>query len=235
MIQKIIKLIKDPIGVFKRRFFPFFEKRKYRGANGYRAGKYWDDRLRQYGFDLRGVGNAALPNNVNEQMYQEAEKIFIDLCRKEKIDFQNVHFLDIGCGVGFYAQIFLKNGGAQYTGIDITDALFPQLRRRYPSFQFQQLDISTQPFEGMFDCIIMIDTTQHITHGEKFSYAMRNIRSHLNPSGVFIVTSWLSEDARSSFYEVSRPLESYQNEFPGYKFSEPVSFRDKFIFSIKKS
>ena len=81
--------------------------------------------------------------------------------------------------------------------------------------------------------VAMIDVTQHITNPEKFSFAMQNIRSRLGESGSFIVTSWLDDGARESFYEVSRSIEAYRREFPGYSFSEPVPFRDKFIFSVR--
>lgn len=145
--------------------------------------------------------------------------------------------LDIGSGTGFYAKTFLENGGKQYLGIDITDVLFNQLRQELPEFQFRKLDISIQKLNGnlQFDLIVMIDVTQHIKNDDKFFFAMQNIRSHLSEGGILIVTSWLSEKARHSFYEVSRSINAYEREFPGYVFSKPNPFRNKFIFSIRDS
>jgi hypothetical protein len=78
------------------------------------------------------------------------------------------------------------------------------------------------------------DVTQHITKPARFERAMQTIRGNLAEGGVFVVTSWLDASARRSFFEVSRDLAAYQGQFPGYRFSPPRPFRDKFVFSIRR-
>jgi len=212
-----------------------YQARRYLTPNGHNAEQYWQDRLSKYGFDLKGVCRIDLPYKENAKQCLKAKEHFLSLCYAEKIDFRKCRMLDIGCGTGFYARIFLESGGRQYLGVDITEVLFSKLRQDFPEFKFQRLDIATESLDGQFDLIIMIDVTQHITKDDKFSFAMQNIKSHLSEGGVFIVTSWVSSKARRSFYEVSRPLEAYKKEFPDYRFSKPLPFRDKFIFSISKS
>jgi cyclopropane fatty-acyl-phospholipid synthase-like methyltransferase len=167
-------------------------------------------------------------------MYDEAKRVFIALCKNQGLDFSNIRMLDIGCGTGFYAQIFRENGGRNYVGIDIADTLFGKLREMYPDYEFCKKDVGMQELEGKFDLIIMIDVTQHITDDVKFSYAMQNVKSHLTKDGTFIVTSWLNDKLRTSCYEVSRSMEAYNRQFPDFVFGKPVPFRDKYIFSIKK-
>lgn len=208
-------------------------KIKYFSIYGYNSKKYWDDRLAHYRLSLQGVGNKTLTEEENRKQYQKAGETFLSLCKKEGISFGNLKVLDIGCGTGFYTEIILRNGGKNYTGVDITDALFPRLKQKFSTFTFLKKDITQEPLPGMFDIIIMIDVTQHITTKKKFSSAMQNVKNHLKPGGIFIVTSWLKGDYKMGFYEVSRSLERYKREFEGFRFSEPIPFRGKFLFSVK--
>ena len=223
--------MRDPVGVLKRRIDR--KSQKYIRQDGYDAKEFWGDRLSNYKFDLRGAGDASLSREENERMYAAARETFLALCRRDSISLATARVLEIGCGTGFYTGILRDSGVTEYHGVDITDALFPALREEFPDFEFRQRDVTEHPLDGTYDLVAMIDVTQHITTPEKFSFAMQNIRDHLGESGTFIVTSWLDEGVRESFYEVSRSIEAYRKEFPGYSFSEPASFRDKFIFSIR--
>ena len=81
----------------------------------------------------------------------------------------------------------------------------------------------------------MIDLTQHIVNEDGFSFAMQNVKRHLTDKGLLLATSWLDMNKRKSFYEVSRSLDCYKKEFPGYIFKSPIPFRDKFLLTVKKS
>jgi len=209
-----------------------FDPLRYWAPGGYRASRYWADRLFRFRFDLQGVGNAALSSGENERMYRRAGEVFLSLCRTLKIEFSRTEMLDIGCGTGYYAGIFREQGGKSYLGVDVADVLFPELRRRFPGFSFLKLDVAAEALSGTFGLIAMIDVTQHITSPKGFSFALRNVREHLAPGGTFTVTSWLDGRARRSFYEVSRALDVYNAAFPGCRFSPPLPFRDKWIFGI---
>jgi len=206
---------------------------RYWGPQGYRAGRYWSDRLSRYGSDLRGVGNASLTSEENERLHREGAKIFLSLCREEGIEFSRTRLLDIGCGTGYYAELFREGGGTSYLGVDLSDVLFPDLRRRFPGFDFRRLDVSRKRLEGTFDLVIMIDVTQHITSPGGFAFAMRNVRERIAPDGCLILTSWLDSKARKSFYETARGAEAYREAFPGWRMSPPRPFRDKKIFSLR--
>ncbi|MBN1123468.1 MAG: class I SAM-dependent methyltransferase [Sedimentisphaerales bacterium] len=224
-LYKIRKTITKPFWVVYRTIFPL----------QYRAEKYWTDRLSKYGLDLRGVGNWTLSSDENEKKYLEAKNYFLDFCKKERLDFKGAHVLDIGCGTGFYTNILKNEGVSEYTGIDITDALFSKLQKKYPDFTFIKADISKSFPKGSFDFVLMIDVTQHIVDDRMFSSAMKNISSVLSEKGIFIVTSWLSPCfVQRQPHEVARSMEYYTREFPDCSFSEPSSFRDKYLFTVRK-
>jgi len=234
--RKLMRLFKDPLGTAKREFHRFLIKYKYQKIYTENLEEYWSDRLARYknDFNLRGVGDEGTSHEENERLYLQAKDTFMSLYRNESIDFTKIRIVDIGCGSGFYAKVCFENGAKHYLGIDVTDTLLDELREKLPGFEFRKLDITKEQLEGLFDLIIMIDVTQHITDEEKFSFAMQNIKSHLADRGVFVVTSSLSERAQLNYYVVSRPLEAYRKEFPDFVFSTPLPYRDKFIFTIKR-
>ncbi len=221
--------------ILKIPFRPYWWLRSRMPQTAYKPKQYWKNRFSKYGFDLRGVGNCTLSLQENEAIFLEAREIFLSFCEREGIDFSHVNALEIGTGTGSYTNIFRENGGQNYLGIDITDKLFPELRKKFPDFEFKKSDITKKRLTSQFDFIIMIDVTQHIVDDDKLSFAMQNIRSHLADNGVFITTSWLADTRiQRTYYEVARPLDYYKTEFPDYLFSQPIPFRDKFIFSIRK-
>lgn len=211
------------------------KKVQYYSPGGYDSKRYWGDRFSKFRFDLRGAGHGSLTHRENLSMYNEAKRGFLGYIKKLGIVPSRSRVLEIGCGSGFYTNTMHERKVKEYTAIDITDAMLPSLKEKFPRFNFQQKDITEEEPEGMFDAIIMIDVTQHITNPGKFSRAMRHVRGHLKTRGYFIVTSWLDKHAKKAYYEVSRSLEDYKREFPGCTFFEPIPFRDKYLFGIRKN
>ncbi|MCC6144299.1 MAG: class I SAM-dependent methyltransferase [Candidatus Hydrogenedentes bacterium] len=234
-MHRLIRFLRNPVRPIKRRVQYAIQKRRYTAAQGYQEEQYWTDRLGKYGLDKRGVGIDARSSEENEAMYADARRVFLDVVAREGIDFSRSRVLEIGCGVGFYTDIVKEQLCPDYTGVDITDALFAELRRRHSNYRFVKGDVTAVPLPTPADVILMIDVTQHIVDDGKFAAAMMNIREHLLPGGVFIVTSWLTpEREQDLFYHVRRPMRLYEQEFPGHSFSEPVPFRDKFLFTIRR-
>lgn len=127
MLKSILSKIKeDPLDFIRRALFKtILGSRKYGKGNDYDAARYWHDRFSKYGQSLKGAGDEGLSEEENLKIYAEAAKVFIDLCRREGVDFQRVNILEIGCGTGFYTQLLHNLGVKSYVGVDITDVLFP--------------------------------------------------------------------------------------------------------------
>jgi len=224
----------------KKRFLRLFknpQKQEDILSSDYKPKDYWKQRHSKYGFNLRGVGNCSLSEDENAQVNQEAKEIFLQLCKRDAIDFNSAsNALEVGCGTGLFTEALLQAGGKNLTAVDITDALLEGLREKFPKVSFKMLNIAKEQLSAQYDLIMMIDVTQHIVDDDEFAFAMNNIYSHLDEGGVFIVTAWLSEKQKKrTYYEVERPLDEYEKFFPNCIFSEPLPFRSKYIFTIKKA
>lgn len=228
------KFLSDPFGFVIRGLYKItIGKIKYGRGKDYDAVRYWHDRFSKYGFSLKAVGPEGLSEEENKKMYMEAARIFMSLCQKEEVDFKNANILEIGVGTGFCTQLLYNCGVTRYTGIDITDVLFPTLRRMFRNFSFIKKDVTTEKIDGKFDLVIMIDVIEHIVNASKLSYAMQNVKQCLSENGVFILAPIREENKRLPFYERSWSLETIKKEFSNYAFSELIPFRDDYILSIR--
>jgi SAM-dependent methyltransferase len=235
MADAFSRFKKDPAGFIKRMLYKTTVGLiKYGRADGYDAARYWRDRLSKYGQSIKGPGDEGLSEGENLKMYAEAAQVFMDLCKKENIDFTGSSVLEIGCGNGFYPRLLKDVGVKSYTGIDITDALFADLKKQFPSFNFIKQDITSETVAGTYDLVIMIDVMQHIVTDEKLSFAMENIKRCLRKNGVFILSSICEVGKRKLFYVRSWTLDEVKKRFSGYSFGALTSFRDSTLIAIKK-
>ena len=73
--------------------------------------------------------------------------------------------LEVGCGSGYYSEVFaaLVPGGADYTGIDYSDAMIARARARYPSTAFEVADATRLPYaDGAYDIVFNGVSLMHI-------------------------------------------------------------------------
>lgn len=202
----------------------------------YVPAEYWDARLRLYGSDIRGVADVDRSIEDNERSYAAGSLVVAKAWEGAGFVCAQVSLLDIGCGQGHYAALFKTSGGRRYTGVDITDVLFPNLARRFPGFIFRRLDVTKEELPGEHELILMLDVTQHIVGDDEFRFAMANIRRHLGAGGLFMVTAMLTpRRLQLAPHCVGRPLAAYREAFAGHLLSEPVSFRDKHLITLRRS
>ena len=229
------QLRKGPFALLKRVIMKkLIAPLKYRSNHGYDAPAYWQDRFRKYGTSIKGPGHEGLSEAENEKMYQEAAQIFRAICRNEVKDFHKIGVLEIGVGTGFYTRILRELGAESYTGIDITDVLFPKHAQVFPAYRFLKADITKDPIDGRFNVVVMIDVMQHIVEKDKLASAMANIRQSLAPGGIFIVGPLMRATKKHLFYVHYWSKEVLDELFQGFAISEPIPFRDGTIMVIKK-
>jgi SAM-dependent methyltransferase len=150
--------------------------------------RYWDRRLAGT-WSLQGVGLKGLSRSYNTWLYRVRDRVFGRMIAVTDVDPRGAEVLDIGPGVGFYTQRWLRLG-ARVTGVDIADSAVNRLRTRYPAARFEQLDISDvdPPLEGGFDVVDAFDVLFHIPDDERHARAIANVYRLLRPGGWFLFT-----------------------------------------------
>lgn len=172
---------------------------------------YWETRLSRH-FDLTGVGYGALGPHYNARMYQARLQALERALTASGRTLANAHFLEVGCGIGFYTEYARRHGIADYVGLDITSQSISRLREVYPQFRFYQADISCTSIEldEEFDIVLAADVLFHIVDDDAFRRALHNIASRLKPNGLFIVSDvFPPQTLQTSVHVRSRALEDY--------------------------
>lgn len=207
---------------------------RYRTPAGYDAKRYWTDRFDKYGTSLRGAGHEGLSEEANEEMYLEAARVFEATIRRLLSKHDGTRALEIGCGTGFYTDLLKRVGVAEFTGIDITDALFAEHRERFPGFRFVQADVTKDPLEGTYDLAVMIDVTEHIVTRDDLDSAFSNIANVLVPGGYFIVGPQFEQSRRHLFYVHFWSVDDVRSAFPDWDEVANEDFRDGRLLVFRK-
>lgn len=98
--------------------------------------------------------------------------------------------LDLGCG-GARTTIALTRLGYQTTGVDLSEALLAEARRRYPQLDLQRVDATNLTFpDASFDAALFsyngIDCIYPVTERIR---CMSEVFRVLRPGGIFLVSS----------------------------------------------
>ncbi|TCV79099.1 methyltransferase family protein [Sulfurirhabdus autotrophica] len=231
-----LKFKSDPVGFLRRALYKtLIAPLKYRSKGGYDAARYWQDRFVKHGTSLKGVGDEGLSEHDNQAMYENAAKTFLNICQQEGIDFTTSRVLEIGCGNGFYTRLLQEQGVSRYLGVDITDALFPDLIKRFAVFQFIRRDITADLIEGEFDLILMIDVIEHIVGEEKLDFAMANVQRCLAENGRFLVAPIVDHGKSSLFYVRFWSAEDVRSRLSRCVCSNLTPFRYSHLLVAKKT
>jgi SAM-dependent methyltransferase len=179
--------------------------------NDFNAQEYWEKRLKN-DFSLHGVGYIGHGEEYNKWMYKVRAKVFRRLCRKIKLNIEKAKVLDIGSGTGFYIDLWNKTGAKKVEGADITKVAVDNLKEKFPSNVFHQLDISVISDDfahnQRFDIISIFDVLFHIVDDELFLQALKNIHTLLDKDGYFIFSdNFIHSTTFRSQHHVSRNIE----------------------------
>jgi SAM-dependent methyltransferase len=151
--------------------------------------QYWEERLTA-NFNLEGVGYGTLGPNYNHLLYRARAISLKRALGHVDYSVEGKHVLEVGCGTGFYTDIFCKDQVTAYTGVDITHISTQQLAERYPSYRFIRGDISDEvsPVEGEFDLVFIADVLFHITDQRRFQNSVCNLCQAVKPGGMLIIS-----------------------------------------------
>jgi SAM-dependent methyltransferase len=211
--------LKYPLLVFRKLFiYPF----RYRKGEGYQAARYWDERLKKYGTGLKGVGEEGRSEADNQKRYERVCGVFREVCKSVMQQPASVRVLEIGCGTGRMTRVLYDLGVQQYRGIDITDALFPELERAFHdrAYTFHRADLTRDFIEGSYDVVVIIDVIEHIVEDERFRFGMENLKRVLVPGGRLIIAPLVAQNKKIQFYERHWSKADLEAHFEGWRASD---------------
>jgi SAM-dependent methyltransferase len=152
----------------------------------YRPREFWEERLREQ-FDLRGTGETGLSLAYNRACYRLRERVLERALREARLDPAGRDVLDVGCGTGFFTELYLR-WGARVTGIDITAVAVERLSVRFPQARFLHGDVGETPLAERFDVVNVFDVLYHITDDGRWEQAVRNLAGAVAPGGLLLIT-----------------------------------------------
>ncbi len=104
--------------------------------------------------------------------------------------------LDLGCGTGTH-DMLLSDRGHRVTGVDISVAMLDQARAKVAQRsgteapEFLEGDVRTVRLGRTFDVVLMMFAVLgYQTGNADVTAAMRTVRAHLRPGGLFICDVW---------------------------------------------
>jgi SAM-dependent methyltransferase len=136
---------------------------------------------------------------ASEERFAKRNAIFQELLEgsnPEEIAFEAVaegkpkRVLDVGCGLGGFAERFAKELGADVKAIDISSRMVELTRAR--GIDAQVADVEQIPFaDGEFDCVFAGWVLYHVPDLEK---ALAECARVLRPGGCFVASSYFENN-----------------------------------------
>ncbi len=168
---------------------------------------------------LRSSGFTYFSNTFNLYQYKLKRIALENVISTYSINASDMRVLDIGCGSGFYVDIWRSLGVSDLVGIDITDVCIKHVSAQYPEYKFYEADITSTtlinnaPFLGQkFDIITAFDVLYHITDDVKFGQAIQNISRLCSQNGYILITDIFPKKRPYVIYfQKSRLLQDYIN------------------------
>jgi predicted TPR repeat methyltransferase len=133
------------------------------------------------------------------------------------IDCSEVSILDVGCGTGFYVDIWKQLGCKKLAGIDITFTAIEKLRMKYPEYRFFRgnignLDNSPELSANKYDIISAFDVLFHIVDDEQYKMAFKNIYDLLKEGGTLMFSeNFVHTNSIRSSFQTSRSSEEIED------------------------
>lgn len=101
-------------------------------------------------------------------------------------DFQGKRVLDLGCGFGWHCEYAVEHGAAFVVGIDLSEKMLEEARKRNPSPLIRYKCVAVEDFDfqpDMFDVVISSLTFHYL---ESFEEICHNVSICLTQGGSFV-------------------------------------------------
>jgi SAM-dependent methyltransferase len=130
------------------------------------------------------TGEFFVPNKSGERIEADHMERYHFACKFAK----NKSILDIACGVGYSAPLFIKAGAIIYEGVDLNEKLVKYANHTYGSdcVNFFIGDIYSYSNGKTYDMITCYETIEHV---ENYESALKNLYILLKPGGALFISS----------------------------------------------
>lgn len=157
-----------------------------------RAKNYWDREIAQRSEGLV-IGRGDYSPAYNRWLYQSKERALTRLLKKQGVTVAGARVLDVGSGLGYWAEWYLARGAASVIGIDYSLESVQRLAETFPDGTWLYADITKNiGLRGQFDIVSVMDVMYHIASDEDFERGLSNVSGRVRPGGVMIVTDRLN-------------------------------------------
>jgi len=152
---------------------------------------YWEARARR--FARNGAGLGAVCSYGMPWFYNR----YIHLIQDRALDawllkMRGSRVLDIGCGIGRWSRK-LAHSGAMVTGIDLSDTMIAEARRRAEidaigsRCRFLVADVTDFALGERFDFVLGVTVLQHVKESSRLDAALQHVARHLEPQGRIVL------------------------------------------------
>jgi SAM-dependent methyltransferase len=142
------------------------------------------------------------------------------------------HFLELGCGTGFFLRELAKDNRFELTGSDIYLAGLKYAKAKLPDTTFIQLDATSNHTQEKYDIIGAFDVIEHI---ENDSAVIANVYRSLHDGGYFIITVPQYQFLWSKLDELVKHKRRYRRSELLAKLRDAgfeISFQSSFVFTL---
>ena len=183
---------------------------------------------------LQFTGERIVPGAANcEPLF--AEKMYTEHSARYLLAAQlasGARVLDVGCGVGYGAQLLAKAGAQEVVAFDLAADAIAHAREFYahPALRFHVRDATDFAFDGGFDLITCFELIEHVPDQEA---VFRCIKAALAPGGLVVMSTPRALDQpRNEFHTHEYTLEEFQAAFARHFAHQRVLFENNHFTSL---
>ncbi len=130
----------------------------------------------------------------SEDTLQKPEQVIFDI-----LNFKSMRVLDLGVGTGRTTPYLAPRSGS-YVGVDYSEAMIAECRKKFPSIEFLVCDARNLPFNEPFDCIFFsFNGIDNMPHSDRLA-TLHGIEKLLKPGGYFAFSTHNIFGAKKLFH-----------------------------------
>ncbi len=137
------------------------------------------------------VGHRSLGPAFNSYIYRRRLDVLNEYVSALGTSASDLCVLDLGCGNGFYAQLWQSIGVREYVGVDVSQQTIARLTERFPEYRFLSADLGQDgvlpQLYRQFDVVTLFDVIYHITDDAQALIALMTAARCLRTEGKLVL------------------------------------------------